>query len=1083
MRLAEDERARVPFALLGVVLLVGSVAVATIQFDRDQIERDAAVAGDRAEAHLQTVLRETTRSAGAGAAADPVVAPAETEFGELLDTGQPYRSYLELLIALGLRDRLRGDRQRVGDATAGVEFPAITNVSEAETAMAAVDVEARGPGLVDVTLHNASIVVQEGGQAVDRRTWTLSVTVTTPTLTLHDRTERFESRLDGRHLDSGSLSRGLTGGLYGLAWPRGYGQYGGLPIADVIANRHVELVANLAILDAQRSAFGDSDRAGELGLAEQTAKVGANETVGVEAGGLLDAALPDPNQKSPDIGDVTSPPTRTTEVHVNQTADRTLAELTKDLRSVGSGGDEPEIPDDSDMTPWEHPLEDVVRAGMAIEVGHAARREEGPIVVTDGSTSPGANWTKTGVVESAASVDDTTVTNGTAASPAEFGGAWDRDERSYEVTLEGTVPERYRHANGSERTREAGYLRTVSVSLVVADRPLDRWWIPEQHVDARPDPRYDAVVRDAADDMLPDGGWSERAATVAREGGDAETVRVTPDVPEGLVDDVYADLARLRDRVRPMNETTEMGALAVDANPAEELTTALEGRRDRLVTGASHSDALTERAMRSARSLYITRLRERLEARHAGLDGLQHGIDDKIDEVSRLPGAPMERLLSVGLDYARPDPAPLDTPAPAPELTLTVDGDPSYLTLEQINETATRRPGGPDAEYYPLGARTKQFGSLPTGQIGNDVADRLLDWLTDDLEDALPLEVNARVLAGSDGVSSANVTADFDSDRENLREAVNESSLRVQQVAITRVRDETAMDEAQAQRLVHRADSGWDTPSERARAYANGSATAAIEAALVSDGHDRAGADRIATLSQDDVVEALAHDPEIEIDADLAEPVADVVRERAEAVAADAVDDAAGRVAERVQQRLADRFGRAPVINLEGVPVLPIPGWWVATANLWRVEVHGAYASFAVRARQGGPTGGGQVSYLRDGSPVGVDVTGDGDPELLGHSDRITFEASTTVVVVVPPNGGGIGNTEAEDEQLSPGWARDTGPVSNGAGGGAGQESTDRQLNGGAVWDHEERNGDDEDEAPIDTRADERRWASEDEED
>jgi len=40
------------------------------------------------------------------------------------------------------------------------------------------------------------------------------------------------------------LGRQITASLYAMTWARGYGQYAGAPVENVLANRHVELSTN-----------------------------------------------------------------------------------------------------------------------------------------------------------------------------------------------------------------------------------------------------------------------------------------------------------------------------------------------------------------------------------------------------------------------------------------------------------------------------------------------------------------------------------------------------------------------------------------------------------------------------------------------------------------------------------------------------------------------------------------------------------------------------------------------------------------------------------------------------------------------
>lgn len=87
--------------------------------------------------------------------------------------------------------------------------------------------------------------------------------------------------------------------------------------------------------------------------------------------------------------------------------------------------------------------------------------------------------------------------------------------------------------------------------------------------------------------------------------------------------------------------------------------------------------------------------------------------------------------------------------------------------------------------------------------------------------------------------------------------------------------------------------------------------------------------------------------------------------------------------------------------------------------NVWHVSVRGRYERFEVRIRRGLP--GNRLSYVRDGGSVRIDVDGDADRELLGRADRVAFETGTTVLVVVPPNGRGVGDTDGQMVEMSPG--------------------------------------------------------------
>jgi hypothetical protein len=106
-----------------------------------------------------------------------------------------------------------------------------------------------------------------------------------------------------------------------------------------------------------------------------------------------------------------------------------------------------------------------------------------------------------------------------------------------------------------------------------------------------------------------------------------------------------------------------------------------------------------------------------------------------------------------------------------------------------------------------------------------------------------------------------------------------------------------------------------------------------------------------------------------------------------------------------------------------GVPLAPPFAPWVATTNVWVVNVEGEYERFAVETPRRTPTpGDASLSYVRDGTNVTLDVDGDGTDELLGTSDRVGFDISTAVVVVVPSGGTGVGDVDGNLQERSPGW-------------------------------------------------------------
>jgi hypothetical protein len=261
------------------------------------------------------------------------------------------------------------------------------------------------------------------------------------------------------------------------------------------------------------------------------------------------------------------------------------------------------------------------------------------------------------------------------------------------------------------------------------------------------------------------------------------------------------------------------------------------------------------------------------------------------------------------------------------------------------------------------------------------------------------------VLIAAEGVENASVAAT----RDDLRSAVSVSVDTLRSESRRSVRAETDLSRPAVGAVVDAGFGRWEDPARRALAAGNGSLARAIaaEAAERASGSTPGRADRIETR--------------VETALD------DTLGSRAGTVPQHSVDAAADRVREQALSAATDR-GRDGVPNETlgslpaGVPVAPVPGQWYATVNVWNVSVRGAYARFTLRTRRGGPTPGGTVRYVRDGSVVRLDVDDDGEGERLGRDERIDFETRTAVAVAVPPNSGGVGDVGGDRRERAGTW-------------------------------------------------------------
>lgn len=120
MRLAEDDRGRVPFALVGVLLLVGSASyAATLAHRPPAAERPDAVASmNRVDGTVATAVHRGTKHAARAAARAPVVEPSATTGGRVLNDTNTFRDYLRLRVYLAVRDALADAAVTVGGTQA-----------------------------------------------------------------------------------------------------------------------------------------------------------------------------------------------------------------------------------------------------------------------------------------------------------------------------------------------------------------------------------------------------------------------------------------------------------------------------------------------------------------------------------------------------------------------------------------------------------------------------------------------------------------------------------------------------------------------------------------------------------------------------------------------------------------------------------------------------------------------------------------------------------------------------------------------------------------------------------------------------
>ncbi|MFB6138294.1 MAG: hypothetical protein ABEJ42_08175 [Halobacteriaceae archaeon] len=327
MRVAVDDRGRVPIAMIGVVLLVTSVTFAAALETR--AERTTGPRTDdalrTAQAEARSALHAAVASAARDAARAPVVAAADSPWGRVLADSAPFRDALRLRIYLAAARSLRDVHATVGAARATVSLPVPTDPAAARRALERVHIDPRANGSMLVArFDEVEVAISRGGVVRDSRTYSPRVRVETPVVGLHRAAVRYQSRL--RSPDG--LAARLRRTVSVLAWSRGWAQYAGAPVENVLANRHVAVLANRALLAEQRAAFGVADPAGRDGLDRALVTLAGSELATVATGDDAAASLVrDPSLSLPGLP---SQRNRTVRVDVGAPADRVVATLLRD---------------------------------------------------------------------------------------------------------------------------------------------------------------------------------------------------------------------------------------------------------------------------------------------------------------------------------------------------------------------------------------------------------------------------------------------------------------------------------------------------------------------------------------------------------------------------------------------------------------------------------------------------------------------------------------------------------------------------------------------------------------------------------
>ncbi|MEF8813058.1 MAG: hypothetical protein V5A55_04490 [Halovenus sp.] len=1031
------DRGHVPYALLGVLLLVASASLsASLQpavVDRPDVDREL----ERLTDETQTTLREASLTAARNAASEPVLEPSNTSAGAALREESAFEDALRLRIYRQVQTGLEQlDANRQGLAI-DASLPPVGTTEVLDDARDRVHVTRAGVNgaKLEVTVENITLRATRGDLTVANRTVSPTVVVATPVLVVHERVAQFERELDAGVLDGG-LGRALAARLYPVAWARGWAQYDGAPIQSVVANRHVSLATNDAVLSYQQAFFGASDPVGERAHATATA-----DTAVVDLLAGLDRAELDFLEAARDEGALRRKPGDTLARYEPagsqpsphdqrrvSLADLATTELVDFLRGEDGIRRHDSAPAEGGL-PKQHVshLAETFGATYSEDVRIASTVDPRRKEVLDRAGKPAGSWSETGTERTRrVSVSD----RETERSPVPDG--WNRHEfYARLVTVTETTTKRWQHPDGKRKTTSRTVETTYAVDLSVlgqhANGPAPGWNVTSAY-EAAGSPVGGPNLSDippAARDLVADRGGPDTLAAKAVNGTlDTTVVRLSGEYPDTLEAWVFEDLNSLRLELSAIGYETTRGAIATfRTNPPARLADRLAEQRESLVDVPEQYGSVAHRASVAAQVAYLDRVSMRLSLRAEERSETKANLDDHMDDP---PDGQFDRLQR-GLDGST-------IVADGPQVGMRVDARPSYLTREPIDEDIV--PAVPtNHTEHPLVVRNRNLIAAPYGDVADSILGKIRGIFSTDRTSlhaaADTLSAVERVAAETDATDNSDTPRSTNPGPGARADAVFRYAYRRLEASVDTGTDAVTGevadllgeyglgDEASRTDAVDAALSGWETTSERALQLTEGGG----QAAILEEVHDRWSL----TETERDRLELelgwIIDKARARTDA---RPAVSRV-ESADTQAREALGNATRRVLEGGSGRIAEKTytesGRVLSHFPKGVPVAPPPLPWKTTVNFWHVEVGGEYPVFQVRAPHGsGDRPGGDLVYVRDGSSVRVDLTGDGTPERLGLAPRLSFETSADIAVAVPPGPRGVGDVDGRREEESPGW-------------------------------------------------------------
>ncbi len=979
--LADDDRARIPFALISVLLLVTSVGLVAVLESRPEptVDRTAEDAVDRTTTAAVAELRGAILAASHRAGAQPINTTAGSEIETIAtadDREEAFRHYVALLVYLEASERLPAAGGRVGtDVETTVSLPPVVADPEEgeigpDEAIDRVDLRVGRhdadlePGTIAATIEGVELDVAVGGELLPTETLSVGASVGSPVFELDERASAYERRLDADFFEDGApdptdvdgLGQELAVRLYPLAYlTAGWNRFGDRTyrpddhaFEEVIDTDHAEVLVNHAVFSVQEETFGAHDPYAERTMRPKRLCTGidvATTVSGVDLEVGMDDVVPGENVSftddvaeavedfnRSDPGNVTVPVDGRLDVEEEICADGGLVDDW--VFGAEATGELPELPPLSELIA--EGVESMAVADAEIEVPvttvaeaayveyHVERAETG----VDRLEREARELEETLGEESPGAVDDA-VPDG-----ADEPGEYDRspadvvDELyAIDVTTDTSAsadslptPE----SAGEEYVRDPGRdsARVVAVTVDSVDHS------PHPDGDGYGSREIHTVTAEATVDVRVSHGWEARNAT--RTSPNRTITSTTDGVDVTAEATVYGEYGfeaggEYYARADPDAED----GFPVAANPIE-------------TDYGSHDEVTFETGFENA--LVAVTTAGNYDDAEAGIsDALAaelSGSDPSAIERSARRGLIAESSVHLDAEAVIPDERAELLEALSAELEtvhgeFTDDWEDEPLTVELAELTDEESPPGKaiedvqerfEEEYVDDGGVYETPEAKARAQIRKAYFDRLYYWL-----DLFDEEYDEGLAELEDELDAIGEDAGFD----RLDDALGF----VQGVANADLEPEPA----------------------------------ALEGSPVHDDahYEVSGSPTYLTgVSIDRELEPAIRPP----DSTVLEP-ADVDHDP---------------LAVRTDGRIA----------WPGLPVvLAAPSKWYATVNSWSVEVRGEYARFEVSSTI--DADGDRLTYVAEDAPVAVELA-DGESVRVGHNEAIDFETRTEVLVVMP---------------------------------------------------------------------------------